>query len=334
MPRDERSRVTQPGLPPDLLFAAFDQSDEAILVADADLVIRFVNRAFARNAGADVAALVGRPVTVLAVNETPAVLAARLARVLERGEPQRRVAVDRRRGAAFAEISYTPLTDPEGRTAGLVWRERNVTRREQRLRRLATIAEQDTLTGLANRQRVLAALGALCRSSQKPGPRARPFAVIYIDLDGFKRVNDLFGHACGDEVLAVVGDRLGRAARDVDLLGRVGGDEFVGLLPNMMDTRDALIAARRLLDAVNEPVETEHGALPLRASAGIAIGPFDGTTAEELLAAADGAMYRAKRVGGDRCALVRTQVRPASAGERVPELAAEAGRAIPARAVG
>jgi diguanylate cyclase (GGDEF)-like protein len=119
--------------------------------------------------------------------------------------------------------------------------------------------------------------------------------VFCLDLDGFKGVNDRFGHAAGDAVLVAVADRLRASVRDADFVCRIGGDEFVILLSNITDGEAAAVA-RRIISRVSEPFEFAPTAR-VGASIGLASAPRDGVTADELLSAADRAMYEAKRRG-------------------------------------
>ncbi|MBM4045529.1 MAG: GGDEF domain-containing protein [Planctomycetes bacterium] len=133
----------------------------------------------------------------------------------------------------------------------------------------------------------------------------RPISLIYLDLDGFKRVNDQFGHRAGNAVLTQVGQFLRNTARDSDLIGRLGGDEFLIILPET-DRDDALVFAERMKERLaKQPFKTEEGATVdfIRFSMGVASHPGDASTKEALIAAADQAMYRAKRTGGDKVCL-------------------------------
>ena len=158
------------------------------------------------------------------------------------------------------------------------------------------IAHHDLLTGLPNRamsQKLFADL--LAGVSSEPASLRSKLVVFCLDLDGFKAVNDGFGHATGDAVLVAVAQRLRASVRDVDFACRLGGDEFVILLPDITD-EEALSVARRIIARVSEPFEFAPAAR-IGVSAGIAAAPRDGATADELLSAADRAMYEAKRRG-------------------------------------
>jgi diguanylate cyclase (GGDEF)-like protein len=162
-------------------------------------------------------------------------------------------------------------------------------------------AGTDPLTGTANRTALLAELD---RQVQAPGLGP---VVLFVDLDGFKRVNDRFGHTVGDSVLRTVAGRLRDVVRSRDLLARLGGDEFVVVLADLDTPADdgpasalaaALAAAHRVAADVQRvlaaPVELPGGSVVVGASVGVAVHPADGETAAELLRAADLQMYRAK----------------------------------------
>jgi diguanylate cyclase (GGDEF)-like protein/PAS domain S-box-containing protein len=159
---------------------------------------------------------------------------------------------------------------------------------------LQRFARYDSLTGLPNRSFFRETLQrTLARAARE---RAR-LALIFVDLDGFKAVNDGLGHAAGDAALQVVAERLRAGVRTTDATARIGGDEFVVLLSSLSRTDDAALVARKLLDRVARPFVLDGNDVTLGASAGIAVYPEDGRDANDLLRAADLAMYRAKQEG-------------------------------------
>jgi diguanylate cyclase (GGDEF)-like protein len=158
------------------------------------------------------------------------------------------------------------------------------------------MAHHDLLTGLPNRALNLKLFSELLAGPwPEAGSPGSKLTVFCLDLDGFKGVNDRSGHAAGDAVLVAVADRLRACVRDADFVCRVGGDEFVILLPNITDGEAAAVA-RRIISRVSEPFEFVPMAR-VGASIGLASAPRDGITADELLGAADRAMYEAKRRG-------------------------------------
>ncbi len=159
------------------------------------------------------------------------------------------------------------------------------------------LAHHDLLTGLPNRVLELKRFDELLREPHGTLRTGKPPCTVFcLDLDGFKEVNDRFGHAAGDAVLVAVADRLRQSIRDVDFLCRIGGDEFVILLPAIL-AAEAAVVAQRIIDRISEPFEIEGVPLRIGISVGSACAPDDGTTADELLRSADRALYEAKRRG-------------------------------------
>jgi diguanylate cyclase (GGDEF)-like protein len=151
----------------------------------------------------------------------------------------------------------------------------------------------DSLTGLANRVLLDDRFSIAIAAARRYGHR---IGILYLDLDGFKEVNDGMGHEAGDSVLKEVALRLKQHTREMDTVARVGGDEFVVLITNLRDTADARVTADKLQAALNQPFELRGKPYPLRASMGIAIFPDDGEQPVQLLKHADAAMYDTKRM--------------------------------------
>lgn len=161
-------------------------------------------------------------------------------------------------------------------------------------------ARHDPLTGLANRAGLVSTLKARLTMPHGPG---KTLAVLYLDLDGFKTVNDTHGHAAGDRLLEAVAERFRRTLREGDLPARLGGDEFVALTAGSTAEEVAALA-QRLIDVIGAAYELGLGKpVHIGVSVGIAMAPEYGGEAEDLLAAADAALYMAKSAGGSRCQL-------------------------------
>lgn len=151
-------------------------------------------------------------------------------------------------------------------------------------------AQTDALTGLGNRL-------MLSRQMQADLENGRPFGLLLMDLTGFKGLNDRHGHAAGDEALRVVAQRLQHLVRDTDVAARLGGDEFVLLLDGLTDTERLRERAHAVLESLSRPMSLDGIAVAVGVNIGGAIYPGHGDTEAALLAAADGAMYRAKQAG-------------------------------------
>jgi diguanylate cyclase (GGDEF)-like protein/PAS domain S-box-containing protein len=208
-------------------------------------------------------------------------------------------------------VEVAEITDSIGGELVRQFVVRDVTHSRRREADLAHRAEHDSLTGLVNRSRFESRIRELLVPGGLGKARdATEVAVMFIDLDDFKPVNDTYGHAAGDEVLVSVAARLRDSTRGTDLIARLGGDEFAVLL-EVRDSGEADAVAQRILRALHLPINCEGIAVSIRASIGIATTrphqdadpdePFDrAMTAGELLRAADAAMYAAKSAGGDR----------------------------------
>jgi diguanylate cyclase (GGDEF)-like protein/PAS domain S-box-containing protein len=192
-------------------------------------------------------------------------------------------------------LSLRVLNGESGEIAGAVVCVMDVTdsvRMREELRFRATF---DALTQCHNRASTIEALEVLTSSPGPGGP-----AVIFVDLDQFKTVNDRLGHAAGDELLEVVARRLGGAVRTNDLVGRIGGDEFLVVCPSIETEADALRSAERLSASLAQPVQLKAGMVDCRASVGVAWSPEVQSDPDSLVQRADAAMYEAKRSGSGR----------------------------------
>jgi diguanylate cyclase (GGDEF)-like protein/PAS domain S-box-containing protein len=194
----------------------------------------------------------------------------------------------------FIEDSVAPIRDRDGQASGSVLVFRDVTTARALAEQIAHLAEHDSLTGLPNRlllnDRLNHAIAAASRS-------ASMMAILFLDLDGFKHINDSLGHSAGDRLLKSVAERLQHCIRTPDTVSRQGGDEFVVLLTDVRHAEDAAATAGRMLKSVMEPHEVDSSELHVTASIGISIYPDDGVNAETLLKNADAAMYQAKESG-------------------------------------
>lgn len=172
--------------------------------------------------------------------------------------------------------------------------------RRRTVDRIRYLALYDQLTGLANRSLLSDRLMTAIRQARRSSGQ---LALLFLDFDGFKAINDRFGHDAGDEVLAVSGQRLRQALRESDTPARIGGDEFVVLLPDVTVVSTAAHVAEKLLTVIQEPIPWMQHFLQVGVSIGVALYPDHGDTADELLSHADDAMYAAKLAGKGRWTL-------------------------------
>jgi diguanylate cyclase (GGDEF)-like protein/PAS domain S-box-containing protein len=222
-------------------------------------------------------------------------------RALDTGRPESATLrfVDSRGEERFVMASAHPLRDPADQTLlGAVTSFSDVTEMRRRQLSLEAVARHDPLTGLPNRLLLMDRLDQAIAATRRSGSI---LAVCFLDLDGFKGVNDQFGHAAGDEVLREVARRLSGAMRGGDTVARLGGDEFILLLSGARARSEVDQALGRLIAVAREPVElASHDVVRLSASVGVAAFPGDATDPQQLLRCADAAMYLAKSLGKDR----------------------------------
>jgi diguanylate cyclase (GGDEF)-like protein len=168
------------------------------------------------------------------------------------------------------------------------------------------LAKQDPLTGLGNRRLLTERISAALANARR---NENAMAVVYLDLDGFKQINDTLGHGVGDALLKIVARRLKSVVREEDTVGRVGGDEFMIALWQVANAGDVATVAEKLLEIVSQPYFIEERNVSVTTSAGIGIYPDHGEDAESLMKSADAALYEAKR-GGKNAFRIAQQAAP------------------------
>jgi diguanylate cyclase (GGDEF)-like protein/PAS domain S-box-containing protein len=192
------------------------------------------------------------------------------------------------------EESIAAIHDTEGRATGAVIVFRDVSVAQAMAQQMTHSAKHDYLTGLPNRMLLNDRIGQAIAAARR---HAKQVAVLFLDLDGFKHINDSLGHTIGDQLLQSVAERLVGCVRGADTVSRQGGDEFVVLLSELVQSEDAAIMAGRILRSVAESHSVDQHDLHITTSIGVSVYPHDGTTAESLIRNADTAMYQAKENG-------------------------------------
>ncbi|KEO91650.1 diguanylate phosphodiesterase [Erythrobacter longus] len=192
------------------------------------------------------------------------------------------------------EISATPRLDDHGDFLGFYGTARDITRSLAHSRDSERAAQYDSLTGLANRFRMARQLEQTLKTFKQA---KRSCAIMLLDLDRFKKVNDTLGHPAGDELLKQVAVRIKKMVGDMGEIGRLGGDEFQILLPDMDDRGDLAELSKRLVQMLSQPYSVDGARAIIGCSIGVAVAPYDGIDASDLVKAADLALYAAKDAG-------------------------------------
>ena len=214
----------------------------------------------------------------------------------------------------WTEVNAVPHRDRNGRLVGYHGVTRDISERKRTAERIEHMARHDPLTDLPNRALFSDRLDVALSLSKRNRTR---LALMFVDLDKFKPVNDTFGHAVGDVLLREAARRMRDCIRASDTVGRIGGDEFVVLLPVVESANDAIVVAEKLRAALALPFEIDGRRIEISCSIGIAIAPDDGRDEIELAKNADSAMYLAKQQGGDAVQLFRPQADAAPLAEEM-----------------
>lgn len=277
----------------------FENTDEGVMITDSEARIEMVNAAFSRITGYLPDEVLGQTADILQSGRHPAEFFEDMWRQLRHGGHwQGEVWNRRRNGQLYATwLTISDVQDDGGHIQHFVAVLSDITSLKQSQQRLDYLAHHDFLTGLPNRLLLKARIE---HGIQRAYRERSVLALLFIDLDHFKEVNDRLGHAAGDELLQDVARRMAGLVRAEDTLARVGGDEFVLLLEGCPDRLETAKVADKLLALFPVRVDAEPAPILVTASIGVAFCPGDGTDADSLLDRADAAMYIAKSDGRAR----------------------------------
>jgi diguanylate cyclase (GGDEF)-like protein/PAS domain S-box-containing protein len=243
-------------------------------------------------------ALLGKPAGQLLGHSLPALLGghAELGKVLLQKQPFNALEMELKtaRGSRWISIAGDPIVDTAGRFEGFRGVGSDITEIRQTQERLTHLANVDVLSGLPNRGRVRQLLGEALRAATTGNV---PCAIMFLDLDDFKPVNDTFGHPKGDAVLRAVAKRLMDEVADDGHVGRMGGDEFAIVITDAQSRKQVEFLADRIINAIKEPYVIDGTEIRIGVSIGCAFGPIDGATVDDLILKADLALYQAKDAG-------------------------------------
>jgi diguanylate cyclase (GGDEF)-like protein/PAS domain S-box-containing protein len=282
-----------------LLRAMIDQVPDYLFVKDVNSHFVVANRAVAADLGRTPEDLIGKTDFDLHAPEFARGFFADEQRVIETAEPaialeESIMTTERRR--KWLSTTKVPLRDDHGKIIGIVGICRDVTDRKLAEDQIHFLAHHDALTGLPNRVLLMDRIEQALLQAERNGTFV---TVMFIDLDNFKLVNDSLGHSAGDRLLQTVADRMVHCVRASDTVVRIGGDEFVILLPDQQSGADATGVLEKLRHAIAQPIAIESQLFRVTSSIGLATYPQDGNDGETLLMNADTAMYQAKEKGRD-----------------------------------
>ncbi|WP_417664133.1 diguanylate cyclase domain-containing protein [Pseudidiomarina donghaiensis] len=284
-----------------LANTVFEKTHEAIVITDAKLTIIRANSAVARLFDTDVTNLKNKSLLDFVDHEkvTDAMREDVTRHIRQLESWQGEVWYVRPTGSKFPALqTISPVGNSGGVATQLIHIFNDISSEKTAQKRIETLAMTDALTHLPNRFAIEHVLNQAIAKADTD--HMNDFALLFIDLDKFKPVNDTYGHAVGDALLQAIGPRMKEALRANDVIGRLGGDEFVVLIQQVQQRDDVRHIAEKLLNALKKPFRIGELSVQVGASVGIAFYPSHGTTAEALLDAADNAMYVAKQAGRQR----------------------------------
>ncbi len=275
------------------LSQAVEQSPAAVVLTDTQGLIEYANPKFSQITGYTMAEVRGKNPRILKSGETSQEDYSRLWEAIIAGREWHGEFHNRRKdGTLFWEhASISPVRNEAGDISHFLAIKEDITDRKRYEEQLHHLATHDDLTGLANRALMQDRLEQSILFAKRSG---RLVAVLLLDLDRFKIINDSLGHSFGDRLLQIIADRLKESVRGADTVARLGGDEFVILLAELANEEDVGKVAKKILDNITAPVKIEDREITITASLGISIYPQDGNDEETLIRNADIAMYRAK----------------------------------------
>ena len=278
------------------LSSALEQTADLVMIANRQGRITYVNSGFVKATGYTAAEAIGQNTNLLVSGKQSAQFYKNLWTTILLGNAFSDVFINRRKNGElyYEEKTITPLRDADGMITHFVSTGKDITERMQTQERLRFMAHHDALTELPNRTLFL---DRLKQAMARARWHTRKVAVMFMDLDRFKTINDTLGHNVGDQLLIKLTQRLAANVRAGDTVARFGGDEFAIMLDDIASEQDVSYIAKKILTALAPAIEINQRELFISASIGISIFPVDGEDPEVVLRNADVAMYRAKELG-------------------------------------
>jgi len=279
-----------------ILVKAVEQSPVSIIVTDSEGRIEYVNPKFTKVTGYSMEEVLGQTPRILKGGFLTEEFYRDLWTTILAGEEWHGVFHNRTKcGEMLWELaSISPIRNEEGVITHFVSVKEDFTEIKRLQDRMDNLAHHDQLTGLPNRTLFYDRLKHAQALAKR---REKGFALFYMDLDGFKAVNDTHGHELGDHLLKAVGERLSECVRESDTVARIGGDEFTVLLPDLQSRDTAASLAQLIIEALIRPFQFDGVSCGIGVSIGISFYPTDGEESDRLISCADAAMYRVKNTG-------------------------------------
>ncbi len=278
------------------LTQAVEQSSVSIVITNIDGVIEYVNPYFCKNTGYSRDELIGQTPARISSGLTPNETYDKLWKTISAGGQWQGELQNRSKNGDlhWENVIVSPIVDDQGTITQYLGIKEDITVRKAYEAKLLRQANFDELTGLPNRILAQDRLTQAIASAHRSGKNTKA-ALLFIDLDDFKKVNDTLGHEAGDQLLTEVSSRFRGCVRETDTVARFGGDEFIVIVPDVHAQEDVELVAENLLNQLVEPFVLDDINFFINASIGIALYPDDGDTAQHLLQDADAAMYRSKQ---------------------------------------
>ena len=275
---------------------AVEQSASAVVITDRKGRVEYVNRKFTEVTGYLSEEVIGQSMRLLKSEQMPAELFSELWSTISAGRVWRGELLNRRKSGDYYwdYVTITPIVSDAGEITHYLAIQDDITIRKEQERRLIHQANHDSLTGLPNR---LLALDRLKQAVARSKRESAKGALMYLDLDGFKEINDQHGHETGDRLLVAVAARLKDCVRETDTVARIGGDEFLVILQGLESMEHSAYLAEKIHSLFLEPVSIDNRQFAITVSIGITYFPDDSRDPRELLRNADAAMYQAKQAG-------------------------------------
>lgn len=278
-----------------------EHSPNSVIITDPDGIIEYTNKRFSQLTGFQCNELKGEKYQLLEHDEVEPSTYEMIKATVKQGKRWHGelLSYNKSQASFWAKTSIFPVISEHGEVIHLICIQEDITKQKQAQEHIKHLANHDELTGLPSLRLGRDRLHQAILSAQRHN---LIMALMFIDLDGIKTVNDTYGHAAGDTVLKIISARIKDILRITDTIARIGGDEFIAILTNMKTSDVIDKIATKLINAINEPIIYQKHSLIVSASIGIALSPEHGTDSAVLLKKADQAMYQVKMSGkGNFC---------------------------------